>query len=302
MPARASFVLSALPLITTSHPVRLPRMHLRRSIGRRLAIITVLGLSSSAVSCRKRTAIEENLSRPVSSSAARSTATEPSPASSSSAAPKARQHLNDAERTELATYLKALTAGRRATKAAKYEDAVSAFNTALTARPNDPRAYAERGYAALLAKDYTGAEADLVRAAQGTKDRVLRAQIFYNLGLVREANGRDANSAFTLSNFLHGSAAAQKKLVGKEACHVEIDRSPNADEVTKYRDWLAFYAAYQDAFFDSDAKPDRNETARQQLCGRAGCNGAGRKTRTQVHRTGFGPVTSIPTPVQKCST
>lgn len=173
----------------------------------------------------------------------------------------------------MSQYLKALAAGRRATRAAQYAAAISAFDQALQAHPNDPRAFAERGHASYLNKHYDQAEGDLARAAQGTDDRRLRAQVFYNLGLVREALGRDGTSAFALSNFLNATAAAKKKLAGKERCPVEVDRNPTVPEIAQYRDWLAFYADYQGAFLDTEVKPSTNAEARALFCDTAGCSG-----------------------------
>lgn len=191
-----------------------------------------------------------------------------------SATPNARRRSDEKERAELAEYLKAMNAGRGATKAGNYSAAATAFTAALAARPGDPRAYAERGYAALLAKNYTAAEEDLNQAAQENSDRLLRSQIFFNLGLVREATGIEATSAFALSNFLRSTAAAQKKLVGKDTCPVEVDRSASAAQVSQYRDWLAFFEAHSGQESLPQTKPTSNEDARKTLCLPTGCIGA----------------------------
>lgn len=237
--------------------------------------LPTLALLANATGCRKDAAIDAKGSKPAAVDVKASTPVASpgvSTASAASVAPNSRRPMDDAERASVAQYLKALTDGRKATKAARYADAIAAFNLALETRPSDPRAFAERGYAALLGKDYSSAEDDLRRAAQATVDRGLRAQVFYNLGLVREARGEDGTSAFALSNFLRPTAAARNKLGGKENCPVEVDRSPK-DESVHYRDWLAFYTEYESAFLHADTKPESNDAARKLLCGASGCAG-----------------------------
>ncbi|MEP7050271.1 MAG: hypothetical protein ABJB12_07965 [Pseudomonadota bacterium] len=200
-------------------------------------------------------------------------ATAPLNQPSSSAELKAHQmRLDEADRARVVAYRNALLAGRRATKEAKYDAAAKAFTAALAARPDDPRAYAERGYAAFLAKDYVAAQGDLAQAAERANDRVLRAQTFFNLGLVREALAVDATSAFALSNYLHPSAAAQKKLAGKETCPVEISRTPVLEK--NFGDWLAFFSAHP--FDYTGTKPTSSEAARKVVCEpTGGCPGSG---------------------------
>lgn len=190
------------------------------------------------------------------------------------------------ERRALEFYLKHLAEGRSATKAAKYEAAAAAFTEALWAKPDDAQAYAERGYAAYLAKKLDDAERDLEQAAERAADRKLRAQIFFNLGLVREARQEDATSAFALSNFLHATDAAKKKLVGKNACALEIERSPSAVEQKTYGDWLAFHADVERDMF-LDRKPATSDDAKRLLCERSGCQGAGPWVVTDHHRRAF---------------
>jgi tetratricopeptide (TPR) repeat protein len=177
-----------------------------------------------------------------------------------------QERLDDAARERLARYRERLGAGRAATKAAKYELAASAFTAALEAKPGDARAYSERGYAAYLAKNFDDARLDLEKAAERADERSLRAQTFFNLGLVREALGRDGTSAFALSNFLHSTRAAKERLVGKNACAVEVDRSASAIAFRKYSDWLALYddVAWE---LHLDDKVSTSGAARKLLCG-----------------------------------
>jgi tetratricopeptide (TPR) repeat protein len=180
------------------------------------------------------------------------------------------------QRALLATYTKSLAAGRSATKAANYEAAARAFTAALDAQPDDPRALAERGYAAYRAGKLDDADRDLARAAELAEERVLRAQVFFNLGLVREARGEDAISAFALANALRPSEAAKKRLAGKSACAVEIERDPKAIDSKVYRDWLAFHADVEGEL-QLEGKPRTSDEARKILCDATpeSCNGKG---------------------------
>lgn len=188
---------------------------------------------------------------------------------------KAPAPLDAKQRAQLAAYQKGIGEGRKATKAAKYKEARDAFTAALAAKPGDARALGERGYAAFLAKDYEQANEDLYQAATGADDPALRAQIFYNLGLVREAEGLEATSAFALSNHLHASAAAQKKLGGKPACLADIDRKAEAN--AKYTDWLGFYKVVMDGETPAEGTkpPASSDAAKKELCATSKCDGAG---------------------------
>lgn len=190
----------------------------------------------------------------------------PRPKSTASVDPQARKRALDEARARLVTYQKALREGRGLTKAGKYAAAAKAFSAALEAQPDDPRAYAERGYAELLAKDYESAQGDLEKAAAGGGDRSLRAQTFFNLGLVREALNQDPTSAFALSSFLHPSSAAQKKLEGKSTCPIEVKRVPDIPQETRYRDWLAFLAGARDSFNVDGLDLGSNAAAKNTMC------------------------------------
>ncbi len=214
-------------------------------------------------------------SAPSASTAASSPSVKASATVAHPATSKAPAPLDAKQRAQLAAYQKGIGEGRKATKAAKYKEAHEAFTAALLAKPGDARALGERGYAAFLAKDYEEASEDLYQAATGADDPTLRAQIFYNLGLVREAQGQEATSAFALSNHLHASAAAQKKLGGKSACLADVDRKAEAN--VKYTDWLAFYKVAMDGDVAADdAKPPTSsDAAKKELCATSKCDGAG---------------------------
>ncbi len=93
------------------------------------------------------------------------------------------------------SYEPAMAEGRDAFAKQDYAAAVVAFERALVATPEDPRALSELGWAALHDGDLALAERVLVRATeQGGEPRLVAASL-YNLGRVREAQGRKSDAA-----------------------------------------------------------------------------------------------------------
>jgi hypothetical protein len=125
------------------------------------------------------------------------------------------------EQRDLASYASALAAGRAATVAKRWDAAERAFTEALSFRSLDSRALAERGYARLLANKPNEAERDLTDALDhGAGDRTVAGQVWFNLGLVREAKKESPlqiATAFAIANALAPSKAAAMKLHG-DAC------------------------------------------------------------------------------------
>src|SRR5882762_1896328 len=65
------------------------------------------------------------------------------------------------ERARNKAYLDALNEGRSATRKKHYKEAIAAFDRAAKLKPYTARAYAEKGYAELLAGKFKAAEDDL---------------------------------------------------------------------------------------------------------------------------------------------
>lgn len=107
--------------------------------------------------------------------------------------------------------------GRKRTAAGDYQGAFEAFAEALRARPMSARAWAELGYAGVLAGKDAGPF--LLRARSLTKDRTLLSQIWYNEGLMRrsKADAEGARMAFSIAE-ANGSKAATKQLGGPSRC------------------------------------------------------------------------------------
>ena len=127
------------------------------------------------------------------------------------------------DRAAARAYRASLAEGRSATQSKRYADADAAFTRALEARPDDARALSERGYARLLGGLLDKADSDLRRAlARGLQPR-LAAQVFFNLGLLREKqHDEGARSSFAIANALAPSSAAQAKLDSGSACTADV--------------------------------------------------------------------------------
>lgn len=176
------------------------------------------------------------------------------------------------ERAAVVAYAKAMRAGRKATAAKNYADAIKAFDAALAAKKNDARALGERGYARLLdGKDLDAASSDLDDAAGRTKDAKILAQVWFNRGLVAEKRdeGDNALVAFYVANKLHSSAAARKKLEGKKVCPVivshKLDLETHATVTGK--DWLELAKAMDGVTRDDFQPPTTVKEARVALVG-----------------------------------
>jgi tetratricopeptide (TPR) repeat protein len=133
--------------------------------------------------------------------------------------------LTPAEARAVAGYRSAMRAGREATRDAHFDAAEAAFGEALTARPGDARALAERGYERLLAGSLEDASRDFERALAGGVPPQLTSQVFFNMGLLREKQGKPdaARAAFAIADAVAPSAAAKKKLAGRSACTADVE-------------------------------------------------------------------------------
>ena len=180
-----------------------------------------------------------------------------------------------------AKYRAALQRGRVATDKKDYKTAIAAFDEAIAARKDDPRAISERGYAKLLAKDYDGAEKDLLFAQKRAAGASLQGSIWFNLGLIAEARGDKtaAHHAFAESNRAHPTKAAAKKL-GGAVCAASVNRTRDAGVV--YAGWaaaakgLAATGILPPDQDDADARPPgKDADARRWLCGDDNCPGTG---------------------------
>ncbi len=210
------------------------------------------GSAASAPAKAKGKAKQDGKDSPAAPSAAGESAASAAPSAGTKAVAKkpespqktAPKALSAEEVKALATYRKALEEGRKATRDKRLADAVLAFDRALVAVPDDARAYGERGYAHILAKEFKLGLADLDKAAAHTGDKKLLAMIWFNYGLAAEGLGdaEKARAAFARSNALNPTKAAKDKLAGKLACDATFDEAGDADEQA-FDDWKAAYEA-----------------------------------------------------------
>jgi hypothetical protein len=194
-------------------------------------------------------------------------------------------------------YRAAMTRGRKATDAKEYEKANAAFEEALAAKPGDARARAEQGYAYLLNGSLLGASEAFEMAAQGTKDRKLLSQIWFNRGLLDDKRDEPENAVvdYYIANRLSPSAAAKKKLAGKKVCPIHIEHNFALEyhdaKAVDGADWVALIKQMP---FAQD-KPATNDAALQALTGEtaaptlptvviAGESGSGRMAYLVVKR------------------
>jgi hypothetical protein len=157
-------------------------------------------------------------------------------------------------------------AGRAAMKRGDTAAAVAAFSRALEVLPDDPQVLGERGFAKLNAADDAAARVDFQRAIDLGGAPALRAQLYFNVGLLEEKHGdaHAARVAFARSQRLHPTLAAADKLAsGTKPCPVEVD-APSAPKA--YASWAELARA-----LDPSANARTDAEARDALCAHSWC-------------------------------
>jgi tetratricopeptide (TPR) repeat protein len=233
-------------------------------------------------------------------------------ASSAPASSAAPAHVAGEAESEDAVRLKkywvAMGQGRVASVKKQYDQALAAFDRALALLPDDARAYAERGYAQLLAKNYGLARADFDRAVLRTEDPKLLSQIWFNYGLTAEQEGRadDAASAFARSNELNPTQAASEKLAGRPTCTARVSQRKDLEgkgspaPASAANDGGDFLLAFQRLLGDRtpDKTPSSADEARSLLCASGDClltPGTGAPIRLKVGDEAlYGAVMGLP--------
>lgn len=190
---------------------------------------------------------------------------------------RTKHPLTADESKRLKAYNAGMAKGRAATRAKEFTAAISGFDDALAAKPDDARALSERGYAKLLMRDFKGASLDNRAASRLTEDKKILAQIWFNEGLVAESEGiaPSARMFFARSNALNPTKAAQAKLTGKSTCPASIDDKPVNGRIVA--SWLEVYKMMGGAYAELVAEPDERPTdaaaAKKLVCD--GCTGSG---------------------------
>lgn len=112
------------------------------------------------------------------------------------------------------SYQNHLDEGRTLAQAKKWTEAISRYEEALRAKPEDPVALAELGYAAYYAGDLDRARSFNTRALKVATEPGLRASILFNEGMVDEKKGdKDAaRKHYETSLSLRPNATVQTRL------------------------------------------------------------------------------------------
>jgi hypothetical protein len=95
---------------------------------------------------------------------------------------------------ETKNYNSALEEGRKLHVEKDYQGAIKAFEKALAAKPNDPQALSELGYAAYFDKNYSYALECTQKAIDNSTDKELRGAAYYNLALILEETGKKSKA------------------------------------------------------------------------------------------------------------
>ncbi|MEZ4382315.1 MAG: hypothetical protein R3A79_13265 [Nannocystaceae bacterium] len=132
----------------------------------------------------------------------------------------------------------ALSRGRKATGKKSFPEAIAAFDEALVALPEHPRALSGRGYAKLLAGELDAAEVDLRAALAKVTTRELESAVHFNLGLVAEKRGdqEEARRRFAIANTMRPSKAAAAKLAQSKACPVSVHYEGKQELFSDFRE------------------------------------------------------------------
>jgi hypothetical protein len=154
--------------------------------------------------------------------------------------------------------------GRKRAASSDHQGAIEGFEEALRARPADARAWAELGYAALLAGRNAGPA--LLRARVLTEDSALLAQVWFNEGLFRERQNdqEGARLAFAVAE-THGSKAAGQKLGGASRCTATWTTSfEKGVDLTFFRSWREVLKQAAPMCFEGEVKTEAE--AKRVMC------------------------------------
>jgi hypothetical protein len=168
-------------------------------------------------------------------------------------------------------YADAMSRAVRATTEHRYADADAAYDQALKVKPFDARAWAEKGYARMLAGDAKAAYEALETARSLTKTRALLATIWFNEGelAARAGDASTARLRYALAASF-GSAAGASKIAGQSQCRATWTTSVAAMPIV--RGWTGVLAAMPQATCAEHRTPQTTEAAAHREACR-GCRG-----------------------------
>jgi hypothetical protein len=166
-----------------------------------------------------------------------------------------------------------MAAGRAATKAGHYAEAIAAFRRAASAPEDSGRASAELGYAQVLGGHSADAKKTLSSAWESSFETRLRSEVAYNLGLASDALHRpdEGLAWYSRAAALRPSSAVEAKLRGKSFCAADIDTKPVA--ATNHLGWLRAISDLKlDLGVAEGAEPKSEAAAEKLLCTEADCS------------------------------
>jgi hypothetical protein len=187
---------------------------------RRGTLLSALGIVVSLAGCDSVRQLFDETPPPPSSTTVATTAPPPTSAPPATSAPAAAPPTSPEDRARLT---QAIREARAAAAAHRLDDALAAFQRALTIEPRNPRVLCESGLVAheagndALAASEMDAALDILGADDGSPSEPLRvpiAQCLYNRGLVHEAQHQpdDARRRYTRSLALRPNATVQRHL------------------------------------------------------------------------------------------
>ena len=192
---------------------------------------------------------------------------------------------DEAQSTECLTYEVAMARGRAATKDKRYARAIRAFVLAIRRRPFDASAWAERGYAELLAG--RNASDSLTIARSRTKRPALLSAIWFNSAENAARQSRDDEvRIFYAIAASYGNRVAATKLGTQSRCTAAWDFRAESLQVSK--GWTgALHAMPESMCAEQRAYKDNEAAAHKEAC--RGCNGIGAMLDHENHCTGAEP-------------
>jgi hypothetical protein len=142
------------------------------------------------------------------------------------------------------SYKDALNKGRSLHLEGDFGGAAAAFTDALSAKPDDPQALDERGYAELFGKNYTAAEKDTRKVITLSTEKNLLASAYYNLGIIQEAQDKpeDALASYQESIKIRPNKEVKARydtLKAGKGLKVKKLKGPFADVASFCKKWKA---------------------------------------------------------------
>ena len=135
---------------------------------------------------------------------------------------KAPKLAADEAKSKAEQFKSAMKAGRDATQAKKYDDAIASFEAALKLDPNHPGALGELGWALFRKGDLDRAHAETMKAMSHVKSPARKGALLYNLGRIEEAQGKVEHA---LDLYHRSLSVRENEVVAKRVAELEAELS-----------------------------------------------------------------------------